>query len=198
MVNRMHKTRAALALLAVTGSLAACATESVSTTEALLATTPPSTTTALEPPITETPAAGQEFVAGGCRVFAAAELGRLTPIGRPLQLVEEASDAASLTCNFVRAGDGLDTGVRIEIVLLSSLPDGHFTTAGQLESPVTIGDTPGVGTGRGALRLALDDTRGLTLAVTIRSISSTGVIPRDGEYLDIRDTVAAYLVDALN
>lgn len=193
----MGKSRVTLALSAVSLIVAACNSGSASTTEALLPTSA-ATVSVLPTPSSETTRASETLVDAGCEVFDADALGRLTPISNALQLVESAGDAGNLTCNFVGTGGGLDTGVRIEVDSISSHPEGHFTTPGQVESAITVADRPGVGSGRGTLRIRLDETRGMTLEVTIRAIGSAGVLPRDGEYLDIRDTIAMYVISALN
>jgi len=132
------------------------------------------------------------------RLFDGVELGELSPLDRPLALIEDTSIATRLTCNFVGTTGELDTGIRVEVELVSAHPDGHFTEPGEFESAITIGLTAAVGTGRGTLRAQLDDERGMTLEVTIRALTSLAVPPRDGEFLEIRDRVAAYLIDRLN
>lgn len=188
-------------LLAVTGMLAmggvACSGTPAATTEPLLATTPPPNSSTA-PGSTGVPAtAAVPLVPAGCAAFDGTELGELSPLQQPLDLIQESSGAGSLVCNFIGVADGLDTGVRIEVDLLVDHPEGHFVTPGQVESPVQIAGLAGVGSGRGNLRLQLDDTRGLTLAVTIRALSSKATLPRDREYLDLRDAIAAYLVGRL-
>ncbi len=137
------------------------------------------------------------LVPRGCTAFDPEELGTLTPIGRPLALVESRSESENLTCNFVGTADGLDTGVRIEVDLLTAHAEGHFSTAGQFESLQSLGGMQGVSFGRGSFRAALDEERGITIVVTIRTISSSAVPPRDGEFVDIRDNVVAYAIRAL-
>ena len=134
------------------------------------------------------------LVPGGCDNFDGATLAEFSPIERPLTLVESHSDSASLTCSFV-ATDG---AVRVVVGLRSAHRESFFTTAAESESAIEIAGRPGVGTGRGTLRIQLDDRRGMTVAVTIRALSSSATAPRDGEYLSIRDAIAAYLIGGLD
>ncbi len=137
------------------------------------------------------------LVPGGCDNFDGVILAAFSPIERPLTLVESRSDSENLTCNFVGTDGGLDTAVRIVVELRSAHRESFFTTAAEFESAIEIAGRPGVGTGRGTLRIQLDDRRGMTLAVTIRALSSSASAPRDGEYLSIRDAIATYLIDGL-
>lgn len=191
----MSKIRGAPGIWAAALLLSACSTGGTPTTEALLVTslvaaspTNPATTTLTDvsPPL----------VPAGCAVFDPEELGTLTPIGR-LALVESRSESENLTCNFVGTADGLDTGVRIQIDLLTAHADGHFSTAGQFESLQTLDGVQGVSFGRGSFRAPLDSDRGITIVVTIRKLSSSAVPPRDGEFLDIRNNIVSYVTKAL-
>lgn len=138
------------------------------------------------------------LVPDGCDNFDGAILAGFSPIELPLALVESRSEPERLTCNFVGTDGSLDTAVRVVVELLSAHRESFFTTAGELESAIEIAGRVGVGTGRGTLRVQLDDRRGMTLAVTIRALSSSARAPRDGEYLSIRDAIAAYLIERLD
>ena len=180
--------------------VAGCSGGGVTTTEALRATTEApttssvaSTTSTSQPP--ETTAA--PLVTAGCGAFDAAELTALSPIDNELALLENSSNAEELVCNFVGVADGLDTGIRIEVARVEDKPDGHFDTPGEVESAIELVGRPGVGSGRNLVRILLDDDTGVTVTVTIRSLSSSATIPRDGQYLDIRDAVAVYIIGQL-
>lgn len=192
--------RCAVAILSLV--IAACSGSGTTTTEPLIATTQPpvtgidtSTTTSSTTSAPDTTAS--PLIATGCETFDAATLTDLSPVTNPLALLENTSTSTRLVCNFVGVSDGLDTGIRVEIELVSDQPDGHYTTAGEFESELELAGKPGVGSGRGNVRLQLDDETGMTLAVTIRSLSADATIPRDGEFLEIRDAIAEYLVSEL-
>jgi hypothetical protein len=158
----------------------------------------PAATTAPNAPNPENGNDGPELVPGGCDIFDGTTLGEFSPIERPLALIESHSDADRLTCNFVGTADGLDTAVRVLVGLRSARDEGFFRTAGESESEIEIAGNPGVGTGRGTLRIQLDDHRGMTLAVTIRALSAAAVAPRDGEFLAIRDAIATHVVGVID
>jgi len=191
----MRSNRLAIALVAL---LAACSSGSVSTTEALTATTSTQATTADSTTTTTSDTSPvPPLIAAGCALFDSAALTELSPIDSPLALLENTSNADRLVCNFVGVSAGLDTGVRLQVERVVDKPDGHYTTAGEFESGLELAGKPGVGSGRGDVRLLLDEDTGLTLAVTIRSLSSAASVPRDGEFLEIRDAIARYLVREL-
>lgn len=148
---------------------------------------------------TAAPVASDEspLVAEGCGVFDPIELGRLTSLGLPLALVQEDSRPDALTCSFVGTADDIDASVRVEVRDLASRADGYYRTAGEFESPLEVGGFAGVGTGRGSLRAELHEIGGLTVTVGIRTLSADARSVSDGEHLDIRDAVAAYVVDRL-
>ena len=176
---------------------AACAS-TVTTTEPLIdaATTVPPTTA---PATTAAPDTSQAtpLIAAGCASFDSLTLTDLSPIDNELALLEDSSTTDSLVCNFVGVEAGLDTGIRIEVERVADQPAGHYTTPGEVESAIEITGFSGVGTGRGNIRLQLNDEIGVTIAVTIRSLSSSATIPRDGAFLDIRDSVATYVAGQL-
>lgn len=183
--------------IALTALLAACSS-TVTTTEPLIdaaTAAPPTTASATTTPPGTSPA--PPLVPSGCDTWDAATLTDLSPITNPLALIENTSTADKLVCNFIGVSDGIDTGIRIEIERVADQPNGHYTTAGGFESELELAGKRGVGSGRGLIRLLLDEDKGLTLAVTIRSLSSDGTIPRDGAFLDIRDAIATYLVREL-
>ncbi|NND03391.1 MAG: hypothetical protein HKN91_11445 [Acidimicrobiia bacterium] len=191
----MRLARTAVALL---GLLTACGS-AVTTTEQLLdaSTTAATSTTATAASTAPETSQAAPLISAGCNSFDSLALTDLSPIDNELALLEDSSTADSLVCNFVGVQDGLDTGIRIEVERVADQPEGHYVTPGQVESPVELAGYSGVGSGRGLIRLQLSEDIGVTIAVTIRSLSSSATIPRDGAFLDIRDAVATYVAGQL-
>lgn len=123
---------------------------------------------------------------------------RILPIELPLTLVEWRSEPGNLTCSLIGTDGGLDTAVRSVVELRGAHRESFFATAAEFESVIEIAGRPGVGTGRGTLRIQLDQRRGMTLSVTIRALSSSATAPRDGEYLSIRNAIASYVIGRLD
>ncbi len=182
--------------IAIVAIFTACSS-TVSTTEPLIdsvTTAPPTTAAATtQPP----PTVVAPLVDEGCASFDSLALTDLSPIDNELALIEDGSTADGLVCNFVGVEEGLDTGIRIQVERVADQPDGHYFTPGQLESPVELAGFKGVGFGRGNVRLQLTDEIGVTIVVTIRSLSSSATIPRDGAFLDFRDEIAIYVAKQL-
>ena len=189
----MKRIALIVGLLAAAGCSGSSAAEPAST-----AAPPPSSTSAAPTSsLVTTSAAPGEIVPGGCARFDLGVLGELTGVGVPLAVIQEDSTGNRLICSVNGSGNERDANVRIEVQPLAMRREGFFRTAGEFESPIVIDTTAGVGTGRGSLRAQLDDERGLTLTVTLRTRSGAQGTIRDGDYLDIRDAVAGEVVSRL-
>jgi hypothetical protein len=190
----MAHLRAAVMGIVLLGTLSACDTGAEPTTTTIVAS---SLVSDPDPTTTVTYSWVLPLVADVCGLFDGAQLGTLTALNLPLALVQSEETASRVVCSFTGTGDGVDATVRVEVDPLDSRSAGYFRTAGDFETEMDVAGQPGVGTGRGSLRAELLGVGGLTLTVTLRTLSSEVTPLRDGDHLDIRDVVAAYVVDRL-
>jgi len=177
------------------GTLSACDAGAEPTTTTMVASSLVSDIP--EPTTTVTTTLGFPVVGDICGLFDGEELGTLTALNLPLALVQAEESASRVMCSFIGTGDGVDAGVRVEVDPLDSRSAGYFRTAGEFETELDVAGMAGVGTGRGSLRAEVSGVGGLTLTVTLRTLSAEATPLRDGEHLEIRDAVAAYVVDRL-
>jgi len=159
---------------------------------------PSAVTSASQSTTTDVPTTGPPLVAGGCSIFSGSHLGQLTRMSLPLTLIITESSDYQLYCGLIGVEGGRDASAVIVVAPLTDRTEGHYRTADEFETEIDVAGLRGVATGRGSLRTELDGTLGLTLTVGLRTLRSDVTAFTDGEHLEIRDAVAAYVVEQLS